>query len=53
MFLDLYWQIHAQWELRLASDGSVDFDALTGTQDFDGINEIDEDEDIDNQEQED
>jgi len=28
LFLDVYWQIHAEWERRLAADGSVDFEDM-------------------------
>ncbi len=28
LFLDLYWQIHAEWERQLAAEGSVDFEDM-------------------------
>ena len=28
LFLDVYWPIHAEWERRLAEDGSVDFEDM-------------------------
>lgn len=28
LFLDIYWQIHAEWERRLAEEGSVDFEDM-------------------------
>jgi DNA helicase IV len=28
LFLQVYWQIHAEWERRLAADGSVDFEDM-------------------------
>ena len=28
LFLDLYWQIHGEWERQLAAEGSVDFEDL-------------------------
>lgn len=35
LFLELYWQVHDEWERRLAADGSVDFeDMLLGAADL-------------------
>lgn len=28
LFLEVYWQIHAEWDRRLAADGSVDFEDM-------------------------
>lgn len=28
LFLELYWQVHAEWDRRLAAEGSIDFEDM-------------------------